>query len=387
MKILMISPYFSPAVGGVETHLIDLCKYLVSKKHTVYVRTYKALGVENRGKTEENNQFLKIHRLYWPDFNLIFNLEKYPSLKFMYLFTGMFFDCFFFLIRKSKEIDVIQAHGFVAALASVILAKIFNKRVVVNTHVGFSLKKSFMTEIIKWTLISSDKILVLTTGVKKSLTDIGIPKNKIQIYHYWVDQKIFSKQKEAKDKLNWKNKFVVLFVGRLIEVKGVMAIFNLAKELPDIQFVIIGSGPLAEELRGESNSFRNVLFLGRVENNDLPKYYSGANLLLIPSKVIKQQYEEGIPRVMIEALSCGLPVVATRAGGIPDIFSDDFGLLTNDDEREMKEAINKLFRNKEKLKELTQKSRQRALELFSIKNAEIIEDSLIYDTDSSKELK
>ena len=44
--------YFSPAVGGVETHLDDLCKYFASRKHTVYVRTYKALGTSKRGKTK-----------------------------------------------------------------------------------------------------------------------------------------------------------------------------------------------------------------------------------------------------------------------------------------------------------------------------------------------
>ena len=116
MNILLISPYFSPAVGGVETHLTDLCKYLASKKHEVFVRTYKAMGVKNRGETEEEDKFLKIHRFWWPDFNLIFKLEKYPILKFLYLFTGLFLDCLFFLIHNNKKIEVIQAHGFIAFL-------------------------------------------------------------------------------------------------------------------------------------------------------------------------------------------------------------------------------------------------------------------------------
>lgn len=376
MNILLISPYFSPAVGGVETHLTDLCKYLVSKKHEVFVRTYKAMGVRNRGETEEEDKFLNIHRIWWPDFNLIFKLEKYPLLKFLYLFTGLFFDCFIFMVKNSKKIDVIQSHGLIAAIIGVVLGKLFHKRVIINTHVGFRLNKGFMTEIIKWTLLNSDKILVLTQGIKKSLIKLGIPERKIDIYHYWVDQRIFNKQKTSKEKLGWKDKFVVLFVGRLVEVKGVKKIFDLAKVLNDVKFVIVGSGPLSEKIRKKSQESRNIFFLGKVDNKDLPLYYSASDLLLIPSKIIKQEYEEGIPRVMIEALSCGLPVVSTKSGGVSDIFSDRIGILVEDDIESMGRAIERFYRNKAYYQVIAKNCRPYALNHFSIKNAQIIEESL-----------
>lgn len=372
----MISPYFSPAVGGVETHLLDLCKYLRSKKHTVYVRTYKALGVKDRGLSNEKIGSIDIHRLWWPNFDLIFKLEPYPILKFTYIFIGLFLDCLFFLLSNSKNIDVIQAHGFIAGLIAVILGKIFRKRIVVNTHVGFKLNNGFMTNIIKWTLNQSNKILVLTKGVKSSLLKIGIPEEKIEIYHYWVDQKIFTKQKNAKVRLNWSNKFIVLFVGRLVEVKGVRMICGLACQMKNITFAIAGSGPLSEELKIKSSEFPNIIFLGKVENKDLPPYYSAADLLLIPSKMIEQEYEEGIPRVMIEALSCSLPVIATKTGGIPDVFSEKIGFLVEDDLDSMTSAI-KAYKDKEVLKRVSKNCREYALKLFSIKNAQTIENSLI----------
>lgn len=375
----MISPYFSPAVGGVETHLNDLCKYLSLKKNTLFVRTYKAFGAAKRGSSEENSNYVKIHRLWWPDFNLIFKLEKYPILKFLYLFTGLFFDCFLFLLRNSQKIDVIQVHGFIAALIGVILGKLFNKRIVVNTHVGFNLSGGFMTQLIKLTLLASDKILVLTSGVKKFLINLGIPDEKIDVYHYWVDQKTFSPVKNAKAKLNWEGKFVVLFVGRLIEVKGVRIIFELAKDLENITFAIVGSGPLAEELKERSKEYKNVIFLGKINNEDLPLCYSGSDVLLIPSQVIKQEYEEGIPRVMIEALSCGLPVITTPAGGIPDVFSPNTGMMINDNVKQLNNALEKLYINQDILKKAARNSRPFAKDVFGINNAEIIEKSL-YDT-------
>lgn len=376
MNILLISPYFPPAVGGVETHLTDLCKYLVSEKHKVYLRTYKAMGVKNRGKVKEEGKFLRIHRLWWPDFNFIFRLENYPILKFLYIFPGLFFDCLLFLIKNAKKTDVIQSHGFIAGLMGVVLGKLFNKRVIINTHVGFRLNKGFMTEIIKWTLFNSDKILVLTAGIKKSLVNLGITESKIDVYHYWVDQRIFTRQKTSKEKLGWKDKFVVLFVGRLIEIKGVKKIFDLAKVLKDVKFVIIGSGPLSEEIKKKSKESRNIFFLGKVDNKDLPLYYSASDILLVPSKIIKQEYEEGIPRVMIEALSCGLPIVSTKSGGVSDIFSNRIGVLVEDNIESMREAIERFYRNKTYYQVIAENCRLYASNYFSIKNAQIISESL-----------
>lgn len=376
MNILLISPYFSPMVGGVETHLDDLCNFFNEKKHSVFVRTYKALGVKNRGQTNEKKGYIHVHRLWWPDFNLIFKLEPYPGLKFFYIFLGLFFDSLFFLVKNSKGIDVIQAHGFIAGAIAVISGKIFHKRVVINTHVGFNLSESLMTKIIKWILVNADKILVLTKGVKKSLIDIGVPEEKISIYHYWVDQKIFKREKDAKKKLGWENKFIVLFVGRLIAVKGVMKIFDIAEKLSEVTFAIVGSGPLNEELRRKSREYKNIQFIGNIDNKSLPIFYSAADLLLIPSQIIEQEYEEGIPRVMIEALFCGLPIISTPSGGIPDVFSEKIGRLVQDNSKSMETVLKKLNRDKNTLESLSNNCRPFALKYFSDKNAQIIENSL-----------
>lgn len=361
-------------VGGVETHLDDLCNFFNKQGYTVNVRTYKAFGVKNRGVSDEERGYINIHRLWWPDFDLIFILEPYPILKFVYIFLGLFFDCLFFLTKNSREIDIIQAHGFIAALIGVSLSKLFHKRVVINTHVGFNLSKGFMTEIIKWTLLNSYKILVLTQGIKTSLIKLGIPADKIEIYHYWVNQRIFNKQNSRK-RLEWENKFTVLFVGRLVEVKGVRIIFDLAKILRDINFVIVGSGPIATELRQKSLSFKNVRFVGKVDNEKLPVYYSTADILLLPSKLIEQEYEEGIPRVMIEALYCGLPVISTKSGGISDIFDKKIGVLVKNDIASIINAIKLFNQERSVLRGLKKNCRSYALKFFGINNARIIETS------------
>ena len=372
MNILLISPYFEPAVGGVETHLSDLVKYLASKKHTIFVRAYKALGSKFRGKTNEDSQYLKIHRMWWPDFNLVFKLERFAFLRTIYIGFGLFIDCFLFLLNHSKEIDVVQVHGFIAALWSLPLAKIFKKRYVVNTHVGFKFEEaSLMTKMVSYVLESSDAVLVLTKNAKDALVEIGVNPSKIIIY-----QDIFKPQMSAKKKLGWGDRFTVLFVGRLVEVKGIRTILKLASKLSNITFVIVGSGPLTDLVKTASEKIKNIRFLGKVNNKDLPIYYCASDVLLIPSRIIKQEYEEGIPRVMIEALSCGLPVITTPSGGIPDVFNEKIGSMEDDNYIEIKKSIQKFVLDRKLLKRKSESCREFALANFGIKNAQIIEQSL-----------
>ncbi len=375
MRILLISPYFSPAVGGVETHLADLCKYFEKKKHTVYVRTYKALGTKNRGITNETSRYVKIHRLWWPDFGLVFKLESYPIPRVIYISLGLMIDCFLFLLTHAKEVDAVQIHGFIAALWGVPLSKLFGKRVVVNTHVGFKFdKESIMNKMTAWVLKKVDAVLVLTNNARDAILDIGVPEEKIAIYHYWVDQKKFNLQKVKPGN----NKFTVLFVGRLVAVKGIETLLKLAKKMSDVQFVIAGSGPEEERIRNQGKEIKNLKFAGKVDQNDLPKYYNSADVLLIPSKIIKQTFEEGIPRVMIEALSCGTPVIATSSGGIPDVIDPSIGIQVKDNISDMERAIRKLQKDNKLLSKLSKNARPFALQLFGEgENAKVIENSLI----------
>jgi glycosyltransferase involved in cell wall biosynthesis len=381
MNILLISPYFSPAVGGVETHLTDLCKYFEKRKHTVYVRTYKALGTKSRGATNENTKYVKIHRLWWPDFGLVFKLEPYPIPRVIYISLGLMIDCFLFLLTNAKNIDVVQIHGFIAALWGVPLAKLFGKRVVVNTHVGFKFdNESLMNTVTSWVLKKSDMVLALTKNAKEALLDIGVPEEKIAIYHYWVDQEKFTVRRSpfiAKQELGWGKSFTVLFVGRLVEVKGLDSIIKLANKMKEVQFVIAGSGPEEGRIKEQELRIKNLKFIGKVDQNDLPLYYNATDLLLIPSHIVKQTFEEGIPRVMIEALSCGTPVIATPSGGVPDVIDPSIGIQVRDSIEEMSRAIRKLQGDKKLLAKLSKNARPFAQKLFGEdKNAKIIEKSL-----------
>ena len=374
MNILMISPFYAPNIGGVETHLTDLTGYLVNKNHHVSVLTYQPLTTKLSGKHIETRKNLYIKRVRWFGKNLFHRLEKYPILEFIYLTPRLFLTSFLFMLKNRKRVDVIHAHGMNGAFIAKFISKFFKKRAVVSLHAIYNFKENSKTNFIyKWVLKSFDKILTLSQASKKDLEKLGISVNSVQLYIYWINQKIFKKldKNQCRKNLGLGPNFIVLFVGRLIDIKGTDILIQVAKEVnKKITFIFIGTGPEEEKIRKESEKNKNIVFVGSVENEKLAPYYNAADILVIPSK-----YEEGFGRVILEALSCGTPVVGSKIGGIPEAVTEEVGILVGPTSENFKKAILDLFENRKKLNWLAKNCRKYSESKFGESNAKIIEKS------------
>lgn len=377
-SVLILSPFFRPNIGGVETHLDDLCEYLRKNGHKVFVITYQPLTTKAKGKKLEKKENLEIHRMQWFGYNLFPKLELYPVIEFLYLFPGLFIcSFFFFLLKHRKKIDVIHAQGLNAALITKIAARIFRKRVVCSIHAIYNLKrKSIFAKVIKLTLASFDRILTLSFASREELVRIGLDAQKLSIYTHWVNQEVFRPMDKdrCRRELGWQDKFIVLFVGRFIEKKGVRLLIEIAKEFEtrfhNIHFVLIGDGPLAEEARKAAEQSRNLTFIGQVHNENLPRYYNAADMVIMPSL-----YEEPFGRVIIEALSCCVPIIASNRGGIPEAVDSSVAILIEPKVEEFIESIMHLYEHPSKIEALRKNCSQYARKRFSEENAKIIENS------------
>jgi glycosyltransferase involved in cell wall biosynthesis len=107
----------------------------------------------------------------------------------------------------------------------------------------------------------------------------------------------------------------VAFAGRLSPEKGLDTILAAAAQMPDVPFKVAGDGPILWELKARAP--RNVEFLGKLGSDELPKFYEGARLLVVPSVWFEQ-----FPMVVLEAMARGLPVIASRIGGLPGIIEE-----------------------------------------------------------------
>lgn len=121
--------------------------------------------------------------------------------------------------------------------------------------------------------------------------------------------------------------YLITFVGKLTDFKGVDLLIDAAAEyeekFPGVMTLIIGDGELRSSLkeRTEKLELKNIHFLGNLPQTELPALYSIADISVVPSRL------EPFGLVAVEALACGTPVIASRAGGLPDFINDDVGRL------------------------------------------------------------
>ncbi len=364
MKILELSAHFSPNVGGVETHLDDLVSELTKLENEVFVLTYRPLTTKVKWKVWETKKYLSILRIPWLP-GLFYKLINNPLLQFLYLIPGLFF--IFPLVAIFFRPHVIHAHGLASGFIGAFWGKLFKVKMVISVHSIYNFPKSGVySKFCRLVFNSSNSVLCLSNQSVKEFISLGIPESKVHRFTYWVDQDKFKPLSKNASKINlgWKNNFVVLFVGRLVAEKGVPELVLAAKSFkPGIKLKIAGSGPLLEYAKQYS--------LGRIDQKLLPTYYSASDLLIVPS-----MHEEGYGRVIIEALSCGLPVIAANRGAIPEAMSPKVGKLISVSPENIAASVNYYFDNNVELSALQSNCRNYAEENFSSKNFKAIYNSL-----------
>ncbi len=254
------------------------------------------------------------------------------------------------LFRRIK-IDIIHGHflypeGFVAVL----LGKLLNKPVINTAHgsdlLVYTTKKSRVSDRIRFAIRQSDKLICVANALKEKAVYFGINPGKIKVISNGIDTEVFSilpteiARKTTGLDLNAK---VVLFIGHLIEPKGVHILLESISQVVSsikapVLFLILGEGNFEKQLRRrviELGVERHVQFIGTKENKEIPIWINSADLICLPS------FTEGLPCVLIESLACGVPVVATCVGGVAEIIQqEDLGLLVSPgDAKELAEAI------------------------------------------------
>ena len=368
--ILLITPFFRPNMGGVETRLNDLCDELDKSGYEITVLTYQPITTKAKGARIERSGNITIRRFWWIGFDLFHKLQFSSILQTLYLSPILFFHSLFFLMRNHKKISVMHTAGFNAAMIGRIMKSIFKKRWVVSTHAIYDFKSgTSMASIAKWILSPVDKILTLSEPSKQELISVGIAPERIVNQITWVNQDIFKPldRRESKQKIGHPDKFTVLFVGRLLGIKGIKDLAEVADETPDIDYLFIGDGPLSGYLEGKSQKSKNIFFLRGLDNCLLPVYYNAADIFIMPS-----QYKEGLGRVAVEALSCGVPVVASNLGGLAYILNDSVSVMIEPTKANIRMAIVELRDHPDKLEAMRRVSRDFAMDKFSARNFKVI---------------
>lgn len=371
-RILLVSISFSPNLGGAETHLNDLCKYL-TKKFFVYVLTYQPIEGKIKGQAFEKKGNLEIRRFNLVSQGWFDKLEPFPILNFFYLFPSLFFGTLFFMVKHHSKIDAIHAHGFISALITRLVTLIYPKTTTMSTHAIYEFKKrGLMGKIARWISSGFDTVMPLALESKKDLIEAGVSEGKIKAYKQWVDQDLFKPRPKdtSRKRLRLKGKFIVLFVGRFIAKKGMAVLVEVARRMPCVDFILIGDGPEYQNIEKMSVFLKNVYLPGKKNQKLIALYYNSADLVVIPS-----QYEEGFARVVLEGLSSGRPIIAANKGCLPEMISQDVGVLVDPTPENIGDNIKYFLENPQKLEQMTKRTRAYAKKYFSEKNARVIAET------------
>lgn len=363
-EILLLTIGFSPNVGGIETHFDDLVSQL-GDKIRIKVLTYKPLTTSTPAKIcEKRNENVEIIRL--PVIRGIFyKFIKNPFIEFMLLTPGLFMALPVLLLTKYRDVQVIHTHGLIAGFVGVFWGNIFKLKVLTTTHSIYNFPKSGLyKKSAKWIFAKSDHVLTLSKQSKREIESLGIEENKVSVFTYWIDLKRFKPINDAKKKIGWTKKFVVLFVGRLVEEKGILVLLEAAKKWDkNIKLAVIGTGPLDKNIKRQSATINNLVYLGKIDNNDLPLYYSAADLLIVPSI-----HEEGFGRVILESLACGTPVIGSNRGAIPEAIDNSVGKLIDVSTENIRNTVEYFYNNSGKLDKLHRNTRSYAMKKYSKDN-------------------
>ena len=382
MKIGYIVQQFYPTAYGSGIHAFELVKELAELGHEIHVITKG----EPSQKRDEVFKGIHVHR--------VLNFLQTP-----YYFpfnSGLLWRYGKKIIRK-LNLDILLGHGFESSL----FFKMNKKLPFIYKAAGtIELQKArkFVTwrdifgkiyfpllgRLEKTALTHADRVIAISNTIKHELISIyNVPKEKIFKIYNGVDANRFhpSLNYEAlQSKLGVNSNRIILFVGRMSPIKGphilLQAIPSIVEHFPECIFLFLGDGPLLPYLRYMARKLRvmpHVKFLGFTSNAEIPKYFTMANLCVIPSLY------EPFGLVALESLASGTPILSSVQGGLAEIHDNlkDFPKISPLTPKFLAKQLNSLLSQPNKLKTLARMGREIVSQKFTWIQSASQTDSLL----------
>ena len=278
------------------------------------------------------------------------------------------------LFLRRHRFDVFQSHDLYSTLLGVPAAWLAGVPLILSSRRDLA-SWWWYTARNRWILRQiqnrSNRIIANSQAVKEFLVrQDGFDPERISVLRNGVDFQRFAKAPRDREKLfpglTGEDKLIAVVANMNVKSKGhlelVLAGTEICHEFPEARFLFIGDGverSHLERMVGELDLRDHFIFLGR--RNDVAEILACCDLFVLPSSA------EGLPNSVLEAMAAGVPVVATRVGGIPEIIEDRVGglLVPAQDPRALAAAIAETLRDPERGRRFAQVSQARACAEFS----------------------
>ena len=358
-RVAMLIQKYYPHVGGAERQIQRLVPRLQARGFEVCVITRHEPGLSRF----EIIDGASVYRL------------RCPGPKAL---AALFYIGGAFTLLSRLRPDLIHAHEVLSPASAALLAKrFFGWPVIVKVLRGglrgdvYKLKRRpFWKQRFRVLCQGVDSFVVISHEIDQELTALGVPSQKRAFIPNGVDTETFAPLTDAQKKdlraqlLPPVDGPLVVYLGRLTFEKRVDHLIRIwptiRESFSEAQLLIIGTGPEEASLRTQSRSVPGVKFTGQV--NDALSYLQAADLFVLPSAT------EGLSNSLLEALSTGLPVLATSVGGTPDVIAhgENGYLIPPDDLSSLKTGLTVLLGDPDLRARLGTQGRRRIQKDFSL---------------------
>ncbi len=352
MKLLHIIS--SAGIFGAENVLLNLNRVFQDNQITSYLICLK--------------------NFYRPDPEIHFEAKKQGFKSKVFICKNKFDIQTLFKIKhfiKKEEIQIIHSHGYKSNLYGLVASRLSRVPIIATLHgwTSDTSKVRLYERLDRWIIKKMDHLVCVSLSIKKKLEGLGLDNGRITFIPNVIDADKFDPDK-AKDGLrqefNLQDNPVMGIVGRLNYEKGhiylLRAMKDICSRIPTAKLLIVGDGVLKEELKKEAEYLGisgNVIFTGI--RKDMASVYKSLDIFILPSLT------EGLPLALLEAMSMKLPVIATGVGGVPEVLSENEGILIPPkDAGILKRSILSLLADRALRKELGENARKKILSGFSL---------------------
>ena len=319
MKVLLASDYFPPHVGGgVEEVTFHMAEKLTELGHQVVVLTLNTCSAS----AVENLDGIRVYRAALVELTNALGAQSAVSTELINLMRN---------VCRKEQPNVLHANNlyFYTTLAACLNLDAVRLPLVTTLHIGSVSElegfvryaaKLYELSVGRWIVGRSNRVVAVSEAVKRYAVELGVEPCKISVVPNGVDTVKFHPSSAVR---NGDGLVRVGFVGRLVANKGpqylVEAASRIVHDFPNVRFQVAGRGPMLPMLqrRAQELGIKDVFrFFGTVPS--MVEFMQSCDIMVRPSVT------DGMPLTVLEAMACGLPTVASRVGGTPEILEESY---------------------------------------------------------------
>lgn len=277
------------------------------------------------------------------------------------------------LSRGDETFDILDAHSHLMFTTNLAALKrnLSNNPLVITNH-GFRVRRGasldfaqniYLSSFGRWNLRSADYVVSLTESERRKTLAAGAPADKTTVIPNGVDTELFRPHSTEPIPHS------VIWTGRYVPEKGLTYLLEAAKlvtvHFSDARFLLVGYGeelPHLLALIHQMKLERNVILLGRKSPDEIAALLNRSTLFVLPS------LSEGFPSAVLEAMSCGKPVLVTSGIGLEDVVSNAGLYAPPGDSRELAEAIQCILADDDLGMDLGRRGRKRVTQHYDWRN-------------------